>query len=42
MADHVRQYLESPSEAWAQDSEPVDLDELQLNQLRALGYSIAR
>ena len=36
----VHQYLESPLPPWGDTSESVELNEMELNQLRALGYSI--
>jgi len=36
----VHDYLESPLPPWGDASESVELDEMELNQLRALGYSI--
>ena len=36
----ARDYLESPSPPWGDANETVELDEMELNQLRALGYSI--
>jgi arylsulfatase A-like enzyme len=34
------QHLESPREPWAVDSPSLEINELELNQLRALGYQI--
>ena len=33
-------YLESPSPPWGEGTPTVELDHMQLNQLRALGYAI--
>jgi hypothetical protein len=39
MRGEVARYLESrPS--WDGEAKPLELDELQLNQLRALGYAV--
>ncbi len=37
---HVEEYLESPDPPWGSETPTVELDDLQLNQLRALGYAI--
>lgn len=33
-------YLQSPPPPWGEDSPTVEIDEMQLNQLRALGYGV--
>ena len=33
-------YLESPPPPWGEDAPSVEIDEMQLNQLRALGYGV--
>ena len=41
MSSLVRTYLDhSPSPPWGDDAPPLEIDEIQLNQLRALGYQI--
>jgi len=36
----VQQYLASPPAPWGSAPPTVELDEMQLNQLRALGYAV--
>jgi arylsulfatase A-like enzyme len=36
----VAEYLESPDPPWGPETPTVELDDMQLNQLRALGYAI--
>ena len=37
----VRTYLDhSPDPPWGEAAAPLEIDEIQLNQLRALGYQI--
>jgi hypothetical protein len=33
-------YLKSPPPPWGADAPTIEIDELQLNQLRALGYGV--
>jgi hypothetical protein len=33
-------YLKSPPPPWGEDTPSVEIDEMQLNQLRALGYGV--
>ena len=33
-------YLQSPPPPWGEDAPTVEIDEMQLNQLRALGYGV--
>ena len=33
-------YLESPPPPWGEDTPSVEIDEMQMNQLRALGYGV--
>ena len=33
-------YLNSPPPPWGEDAPSVEIDEMQLNQLRALGYGV--
>jgi hypothetical protein len=41
MRSVVRAYLEdSPDPPWGDAAPPLEIDEIQLNQLRALGYKI--
>ncbi len=41
MTSLVRAYLDhSPDPPWGEEAPPLELDEIQLNQLRALGYDI--
>ena len=37
---HVEEYLDSPAPPWGSETPTVELDDMQLNQLRALGYAI--
>ena len=36
----AQQYLESPPPPWGSETPTVELDEMELNQLRALGYAL--
>ncbi len=36
----ARSYLESPPVSWGSETQALELDEIQLNQLRALGYAV--
>ncbi len=38
----AREKYESPENAWGVDAKQVELDEMRLNQLRALGYALPR
>ncbi|HSD49689.1 MAG TPA: sulfatase-like hydrolase/transferase, partial [Actinomycetota bacterium] len=40
MRSAVRDYLDSPPPPWGEPAPPLEMDEVQLNQLRALGYSV--
>ena len=42
MMSEVRRYAAGEPEPWAVDARPVDLDEMELRQLRALGYEIPK
>ena len=33
-------YLKSPPPPWGEDTPSVEIDEMQMNQLRALGYGV--
>jgi hypothetical protein len=33
-------YLKSPPPPWGEDAPSVEIDEMQMNQLRALGYGV--
>ena len=40
MRSLVRGYLEGPPPPWGEEAPALEIDEVQLNQLRALGYSL--
>ena len=40
--DAAREKYESPQNAWGVEARQVELDEMRLNQLRALGYAVPR
>jgi len=42
LLDIVREKYESPQNAWGVEAREVELDEMRLNQLRALGYAVPR
>ena len=42
LADIAREHYESSQNAWGVQAREVELDEMRLNQLRALGYALPR
>jgi hypothetical protein len=36
----AKRYLESPAGPWGVETPTIELDEMELNQLRALGYEV--
>lgn len=40
LREHGTAYLENAGTPWGDDPDPLEMDEMQLNQLRALGYAI--
>jgi arylsulfatase A-like enzyme len=40
LSEKASAYLQSPPPAWGENAQRIEIDEMQMNQLRALGYGV--